>query len=242
MIKSLVPPLILCLLLFCLVSVAQEREIEHIHVVNNDIPPLLFKQRGQYQGPYYEKLRKLLAEAKLQYELDILPWPRVYQTLLTQPNTMIVSIGRTPKRESLFHWIGPVVNEEEEMFFYQLKDEHIEVDKISPSGPYSIAVLRDTYFHEYLQVEGYPPKNYYAVLGGDELLQMLLKKRVDLILLSDQNLALHANNLGVDIGLFKKSNAAFTIAHYMALSKGSSPELVERLQDAYQRLAQKSIF
>lgn len=41
-------------------------------------------------------------------QIRLQPWPRAYRTVLTKPNTALFSTTRTPEREKLFKWAGPI--------------------------------------------------------------------------------------------------------------------------------------
>ncbi|MFH0966704.1 MAG: hypothetical protein V1862_03350 [Methanobacteriota archaeon] len=38
-----------------------------------------------------------------------LPWNEAYKKAITDPNTAIFAIAKTPDRENLFQWVGPVL-------------------------------------------------------------------------------------------------------------------------------------
>jgi len=63
---------------------------------------------GRVVGIATDKLRSALARAGVAYEIALLPWKRAYTSALQQPDTCVYSTTRTPEREALFKWIGPL--------------------------------------------------------------------------------------------------------------------------------------
>jgi len=64
---------------------------------------------GEVDGISSRILRALLAEAKLDYTVAVYPWARAIAMAATQPMTCVYSMSRTPERESLYQWVGPLV-------------------------------------------------------------------------------------------------------------------------------------
>jgi len=63
---------------------------------------------GRVVGIATDKLRSALARTGVAYEIALLPWKRAYTSALQQPDTCVYSTTRTPEREALFKWIGPL--------------------------------------------------------------------------------------------------------------------------------------
>ncbi|WP_137174723.1 ABC transporter substrate-binding protein [Massilia sp. HP4] len=63
---------------------------------------------GRVVGIATDKLRSALARTGVAYEIALLPWKRAYTAALQRPDTCVYSTTRTPEREALFKWIGPL--------------------------------------------------------------------------------------------------------------------------------------
>lgn len=63
---------------------------------------------GRVAGIATDKLRSALARAGVAYEIALLPWQRAYTSALQRPQTCVYSTTRTPEREALFKWVGPL--------------------------------------------------------------------------------------------------------------------------------------
>jgi polar amino acid transport system substrate-binding protein len=63
---------------------------------------------GKLTGFVTEKVREMMRRAAMPYSIKMLPWNRAYTLAQTDANTCVYSASRTPERESLFQWVGPV--------------------------------------------------------------------------------------------------------------------------------------
>ncbi|RQO62475.1 ABC transporter substrate-binding protein [Paucibacter sp. KBW04] len=85
-----------------------------LHLVTEEYPPYNMSGQtkegmGEVTGISSRILQTLLAEAKLDYTVAIYPWARAIAMARSQAMTCVYSMSRTPERESLYQWVGPLV-------------------------------------------------------------------------------------------------------------------------------------
>jgi polar amino acid transport system substrate-binding protein len=85
---------------------------------------------GSVVGSGSDRVREVMARAGVAYSIDLQPWKRAYTAALTRPDTCVFSTTRTPEREALFKWIGPI--DRTEWFLLGRADRH-----------YALATLED---------------------------------------------------------------------------------------------------
>ena len=123
--QTSVPPLLLrlFLLLSCAwqapLSLAADNEASTapavsstppLSLVTEEYPPYnMSGSKGEIGGISSRILQALLTEAKLDYTVAIYPWARAIAMARTQAMTCVYSMSRTPERESLYQWVGPLV-------------------------------------------------------------------------------------------------------------------------------------
>lgn len=75
-----------------------------------DFIPFNYKDKnGILKGASVEIVEKILESAKFKHtNIKVAPWARAYYLSQHQPNTLLFSIYRTPPREKLFDWVGPI--------------------------------------------------------------------------------------------------------------------------------------
>lgn len=72
------------------------------------LPPLNYQDGAQISGFATDLLRMAAHDADLSLSIELQPWARAYRAVLDTPDSVIFSMTRTPEREPLFHWVGPI--------------------------------------------------------------------------------------------------------------------------------------
>ena len=100
--------LALCLIvLWGTIAKASAQELA-LEIVCTQWRPYIFQEDSVIAGPVYDIAKQVLERAGVPFEYKTLPWARIYHNGLTKNNYLIGCLGRTPDREAIFHWIGPV--------------------------------------------------------------------------------------------------------------------------------------
>jgi polar amino acid transport system substrate-binding protein len=55
-----------------------------------------------------DTVREIMGRARIEHTIELLPWKRAYTAALERSDTCVFSTTRTPERETLFKWIGPI--------------------------------------------------------------------------------------------------------------------------------------
>jgi polar amino acid transport system substrate-binding protein len=75
-----------------------------------DWPPYNFAEGGKAVGISVDLLNAACAEAQLKCRIEIMPWARALILVQQTPNTVLFTTARTPERESVFLWVGPILS------------------------------------------------------------------------------------------------------------------------------------
>ncbi|MEW6982545.1 substrate-binding periplasmic protein [Colwelliaceae bacterium 6471] len=196
--------------------------------------PYVYMEDGQPKGFSYDIVKTLFERANIQYDFQIKPWARVYKNGLEKKNYFIPGLGRTLKREPAFQWIGPLTKGID-IYFYKLKTDAVQIRNLDEAKEYSVGVERGSYYQDFLEAH-FPKDKRQPVSQPDQLLKILMAKRVKFILLDEARMLKIAEKLGVDANLFEKSLFAFTVQDYLAASLNTNTALVDKLKQAYLEL------
>ncbi len=80
-----------------------------ISIYTEENPPQNYRTAdGTLTGSSVEIVNAMSQEIPMNVSITIENWTDAYEQVQLAPNSMIFSTVRTPARESLFHWIGPV--------------------------------------------------------------------------------------------------------------------------------------
>ena len=221
-----------------LVHIQSHAESLTLRVVTEDSYPLQYVQDGQLIGPALELVEKVLVEAGVDYEVEVLPWARAYATAEVTPNTLIFSMARTTQREPLFHWIGAIMSLD--YHFYGLK-------ALYPKEKYTPDELRDARIgtilgsatYQHLIAENY--ENLYAVASPKLNFEKLLSKRIDIFPANELSFAISCTQFVQDCDQIRSLASIGVPATelYFAMSQSSNPELVKKIKAAYQTLIEE---
>ena len=96
--------------------------------MTEDYPPFNMQgEGGKIVGLSTEVVEELFKRAGVEYKLTLMPWKRAYEDTLGTPNTALYSTTRTPEREALFKWVGPLVNNQLGVFLQLDRQYHGQV-------------------------------------------------------------------------------------------------------------------
>jgi len=180
---------------------------------------------GSLEGSSVVLVRELMKQASVPYTLKLLPWRRAYRQAMNRANTCVFVANRTPDREDLFQWVGPVTASEGGWVFYKRPDSDIQINSIE-----------DVKKHVVVGRGGSAPVNEFRKLEGAEVLASLTGKgavellyfgRADLWLVGAQDGPVTARLAGVPEPV--PAFSWFDFELYMACHKEVNPELIEKL-------------
>jgi polar amino acid transport system substrate-binding protein len=137
---------------------------------------------GRVGGVVAEVVRATLAHAQLRFRIEAVPWARAYREALKRPGTLVFSLARTPEREQLFRWIGPIVPVNYALYKRRGRDD-VVVPSLDAARRYRIGVLRADNPTEYLRAKGFAEgtdSGLLTVNNVESCYAMLLLGRIDL--------------------------------------------------------------
>ncbi|WP_024696174.1 transporter substrate-binding domain-containing protein [Pseudomonas syringae] len=109
---STLTAVLLCLLL------GEPARAERYQVVTEEWAPYNYEENNQLTGMTTEIVRAIMAVTGDEFNIVMLPSMRASHTLKSRPKTILYSMFRTPEREHLYKWVGPIA--EESIYPYQL--------------------------------------------------------------------------------------------------------------------------
>jgi polar amino acid transport system substrate-binding protein len=75
-----------------------------------DYPVQFYDKNGQLTGFSVEVVREIQKRLGLTGKILTVPWSRGIDKLNNEPNTMLITMAKTPEREALYQWVGPVIS------------------------------------------------------------------------------------------------------------------------------------
>lgn len=208
---------------------------ELLVMTENNFQPFNYIEDGELKGISVESVKEMLKRANYPQDIEVVDWDRAYNIALKEKNIALFSTVRSESRENLFHWIGPIGSIE--MVFMTKKSFKKRIDSVEDlkkAGTIGLQIEED-YTSQALKERGFTNLSYsgvnslnvmYLYTGKIDLwfgteYQMLEQIRKMKLNVDDFKVAFRAKELGLDANL------------YVAISKDSDKELIERLKKAF---------
>jgi polar amino acid transport system substrate-binding protein len=105
---------------------ADERKLS---VITEEWAPYNFSEDGVLKGFSVEVVQRILEKLNLKITIEALPSMRTTMVLSSVPYTMMITMLRTPERESKYKWVGPLGDGA--IYFYKKSTSPIEFSSLS---------------------------------------------------------------------------------------------------------------
>ncbi|MCW7753594.1 transporter substrate-binding domain-containing protein [Desulfobotulus sp. H1] len=118
-------------------------------MLTDDFPPYSYEHQGNIHGICMDVVHRVLEESHHTYRVYLFPFARAYVTTRDEKNIFEFCVARTPERENLFHWLGPVGPTLEGMLRLAAREDiHIKDEK--DLAAYQIGTVIEDVVDQYL--------------------------------------------------------------------------------------------
>lgn len=212
-----------------------------------DMPPFQYIVADQWTGFVWDLWQEMLAESAIEamppYEL---PWARALVMAERQSNGVLFTAVRTPEREPLFQWVGPIIpaNEQGLQLWRLNQRDDLTLESFEHLNGRSLAVLRGSVPFVFRNV-ALPDLQQVVVSTNEQRLLMLAAQRVDYVSMDTMSLLHLLQRMQraqqLDLGftdLVSAWSLPVRFELYFALNNDVPVELVAQLQSNLDRLKQ----
>ena len=116
-------------------------------------PSSMFDGEGRVVGISTDKVRAAFERAGLAYRIELLPWKRAYAAATDRADTCVYSTTRTPEREGLFKWVGPI--DSAEWVLMARANRRFALRTLEDARPYRIGTYHGDARDQYLRSRGF---------------------------------------------------------------------------------------
>ena len=210
---------------------------EVFKVYTEQSPPYNFLENGQVKGYSTRLVEKLFTQNGHQISdntIQLLPWARGYHNVLNQENSMLYSMVRTPEREALFQWVGPIGKMT--LGIIAKKSTQMKVTTLESLRQYKIATIPDTASEKALIDMGLRVENFERFSNRTSQLKKLQENRVDAIAFSVEAAFSLLKEMGCDVSEYEVVYVLKESDLYFAFSKNTSPKMISSLNETLKTL------
>ncbi|WP_222937623.1 substrate-binding periplasmic protein [Spartinivicinus ruber] len=203
-------------------------------VVTENWPPYNFRSEERIVGASTDIVKKTLDKTNYKYNIHLYPWARSYEIALNKPNVIIYTILRTPQREPLFKWVGPLFSGKQ-FYLYKLHTRtDVVLSNIDDAKKYIIGIMRGDVSHQFFSSIGITESNGLNItISEEENIRKLFNLKIDLISGNNISLPIRMKKLGYDFNDINPVIMTFKYDYYMAVSKSTSDTVYTKINDAF---------
>ncbi len=167
-----------------------------LRIMAEEYPPYNYTDAGgNLVGSSTEVVKGIINKLGENITIEVMPWTQAYEIVTTIPDTALYSVARTPERENLFMWVGPIGSYEN--WLYAKKGSSIRVSNIDDAKMVKgIAVVKDEAGQQNLAQQGCI--NFVFADSTADGLKKLVAGEADLWLGTGAEVELVAKKAGID--------------------------------------------
>ncbi len=218
--------------MFLLVSfVLQSQTLRIITVV--EPPAAYLDSHGQLTGFSVEVVQAIQRSLDDKTVIEVLPEARAIHIARTEPNVILFSFSRTPKREDEFYWLGQL--SAKAWSVYALSSNPVQIQSLEELRKVkAIGVVRGDIREEWLLEQGF--NNLHPSVNHQQNIRRLRSGRLDLIAYESQGIQHLLWEEGMETTDVKPVFKLKSSDVYLLMSKsGTDPKLMQRWKTAAEK-------
>jgi polar amino acid transport system substrate-binding protein len=226
------------IVLLCLTSFPAMAQ-ESWKIMTEELPPYNFKQDNQVHGISSDILLQLMTKNDTSIQrkdIQLLPWPRAYTRVQNEPGTILFSTARTPQREKLFKWVGPITDLT--IGLIALKKNNIQLRSLEDAKKYTIGTIRDGAPEQLVLKGGLMENDLDRIASPESNIKKLQAGRIDLFAFSVPSTRYLMITLGIDPDNYESVYTLKQAELYYAFHKDTDDQVIQALNTTLQELKQ----
>lgn len=217
------------LIALCLLSTGIQVRAAELEVLTEEYPPITFTRDGKVTGLGTEIVEEIQRRVGSTSRIGVVPWARAYQAALSQANVALFTTMRTPEREALFRWVGPLTTVKAGL--YARRGSGLRLETLGEAkAVHRIVVPREYWTHQILRAAGF--SNLDTADTPERMVRMLLAGRASLMAADNQTLPEILAQVGASTKDVELIHTFSTSQSYVVLSLGTPEDTARRWQRA----------
>jgi polar amino acid transport system substrate-binding protein len=208
-------------------------------LVTEEYPPVTFMKDGRPSGFVTDMVREIAARQGIPDDIRLTSWKNAYNMALLHPKVVLFSAERTPEREKLFQWVGPVGKNS--AMLYARKGSGIRIDSLEEARAVSaIATTTNWFTEQHLKREGF--KNLRSSPDPRSNVRQLMNGEVQLSIFTDITIPEIVRDAGYGMQDLEPVFTVLQTYFYIAVSSDTPAEVVQAWQSTLNCLKQDGTF
>ncbi len=173
-------------------------------------------------------------------KINLSLWNDAYATTQYLPNSAVFSTARTPERENMFQWVGPISSGM--IHFYTLSSSELTIETLEQAKALkSIATPNGWCSHDFLIKNNFQNIVATAITSQDAFNQ-LITGEVEALLLTDVGVNWLTNKNGIPLSTITRQMEALNFNGYIAFSLSTPASTVQQWQNHLNNMREDGTF
>jgi polar amino acid transport system substrate-binding protein len=134
-------------------AAAHAQQAPRLYLATEAAAPHSMLDGARVIGIGADTVRELMKRAGIDYTIALLPWKRAYTAALERSDACVFSTTRTPEREPLFKWIGPIG--EADWVLMGRAGRKLRLNSLEDARGYRIGTYNGDARDQYLRARGF---------------------------------------------------------------------------------------
>ncbi|MFZ6819405.1 substrate-binding periplasmic protein [Undibacterium sp. Ji22W] len=205
----------------------------------DDKPLQFFDENKNLTGLTVEVVQEIQKRIGNKDRIQVVPWSRGIDKLNKEPNSLLFTMARTPDREDLYQWIGPILMIEYGL--YVKADSTIHIQKLEDAKKIGlIGVYRDDIRDQTLSKLGFT--NLDRASSVTSSFKKLMIGRIAAYADAKKGVAITANLAGYQASDVKLAYDLFKNSLYIAVSKNTDAAIVAQWNNTLDEMKRDKSF
>lgn len=202
-------------------------------IATEESPPSTIVRGDTLSGVSVEIVREIQKRIGDSTRIDVFPWARAYSMATTTPDFILFATTRTPEREPLFTWVGPILSIKWGFFAMRSKARRLCSLEEAKAGVI-IGTYKDDAREQFLKSQGFT--NLESSNSQMLNIRKLKAGRIDLLVSTNIGTATMPESCGLKPGDMVNVFTFKEVELYIAFSKGSDEATMAAWQKAFDEM------
>jgi len=210
---------------------------EVFKVYTEQNPPYNYGTTHHVEGSSTRLLKQLFEKTGQQFEentISVVPWARGYHDVLHVKNTMLYSMARTPEREALFAWVGPIGKLR--IGILAKKSRHVVITSAKSAEQYKIGTILNAVAEQLMLKEGFDIHTFDRFTSLESQLKKLKEDRIDCFASNIDAMYQLIRDMGEDVSDYEVVYGLKESDLFFAFNKQTDPHIIATLNETLKTL------
>lgn len=213
---------------------------ESYQILTENLVPWSYVEQGKVKGFSVDIVREIQKIVGNRDTIQVTPWARAYSMIQKNPRTILFSTTRSPERENLFKWVGPLM--QDSLFFYSYGSKKQSIQTIKDAQNVEMVLVARGYVDaQILQAHGLT--NLFYTDSPDQTFRMLIGDRAPLMSYATSILPGALKKYHIDPSkVTRYPPKIFDLNLYIAFSKDTPDSEIKAWQKALDTLKKRGTY